>query len=96
MTMDNFVEVEDQDIQVSFAIAVPYDIPGNGKEKLIDLKSYDIKADFKYYSIPKLSDETYLIATLSDTVFPNCRTKPTSSPRCPITKSTTCCPARPR
>lgn len=66
MTMDNFVEVEDQDIQVSFAIAVPYDIPGNGKEKLIDLKSYDIKADFKYYSIPKLSDETYLIATLSD------------------------------
>ncbi len=64
--MNNFVEVEDQDIQVSFAIAVPYDIPGNGKEKLIDLKSYDVKADFKYYSVPKLSDETYLVATLSD------------------------------
>ena len=48
------------------AIAVPYDIPGNGKEKLIDLKSYDVKADFKYYSVPKLSDETYLVATLSD------------------------------
>ena len=64
--MDDFVEVEDQDIQVSFAISVPYDIPGNGKEKLIDLKSYDVKADFKYYSIPKLSDETYLVATLSD------------------------------
>ena len=64
--MNDFVEVEDQDIQVSFAIAVPYDIPGNGKEKLIDLKSYDVKADFKYYSVPKLSDETYLVATLSD------------------------------
>ena len=64
--MSDFVEVEDQDIQVSYAIAVPYDIPGNGKEKLIDLKSYDIKADFKYYSVPKLSDETYLVATLSD------------------------------
>lgn len=66
ITMNDFVEVEDQDIQVTYAIAVPYDIPGNGKEKLIDLKSYDIKADFKYYSVPKLSDETYLIATLSD------------------------------
>lgn len=66
ITMDNFVEVEEQDIHVTYSIAVPYDIPGNGKEKLIDLKSYDIKADFKYYSIPKLSDETYLIATLSD------------------------------
>ena len=64
--MNDFVEVEDQDIQVSFAISVPYDIPGNGKEKLIDLKSYDVKADFKYYSVPKLSDETYLVATLSD------------------------------
>ena len=64
--MNDFVEVEDQDIQVTYSIAVPYDIPGNGKEKLIDLKSYDIKADFKYYSVPKLSDETYLIATLSD------------------------------
>ena len=64
--MNDFVEVEDQDIQVSFAIAVPYDIPGNGKEKLIDLKSYDVKADFKYYSVPKLSDETFLVATLSD------------------------------
>jgi uncharacterized protein (TIGR02231 family) len=66
LVMSDFVEVEDQDIQVTYAISVPYDIPGNGKEKLIDLKSYDIKADFKYYSVPKLSDETYLIATLSD------------------------------
>ena len=64
--MNDFVEVEDQDIQVTYNIAVPYDIPGNGKEKLIDLKNYDIKADFKYYSVPKLSDETYLVATLSD------------------------------
>ena len=66
VTMDDYVEVEEQDIHVTYNIAVPYDIPGNGKEKLIDLKSYDIKADFKYYSVPKLSDETYLIATLSD------------------------------
>lgn len=66
ITMNDFVQVEEQDIHVTYAIAVPYDIPGNGKEKLVDLKSYDIKADFKYYSVPKLSDETYLIATLSD------------------------------
>ena len=66
VTMDDYVEVEEQDIHVTYNIAVPYDIPGNGKEKLIDLKSYDIKADFKYYSVPKLSDETYLVATLSD------------------------------
>ena len=66
LMMDDFVEVDMQEVAVNYNIAVPYDIPGNGKEQLIDLKSSDIKADYKYYSIPKLSDETYLIATLSD------------------------------
>ncbi|MBR4135833.1 MAG: mucoidy inhibitor MuiA family protein [Bacteroidales bacterium] len=64
--MDEYVEVDMQEVAVNYNISVPYDIPGNGKEQLIDLKSYDIKAEYKYYSIPKLSDETYLIATLSD------------------------------
>lgn len=66
LMMDDFVEVDMQEVAVNYNIAVPYDIPGNGKEQLIDLKSYNIKAEYKYYSAPKLSDETYLIATLSD------------------------------
>ena len=64
--MDDYVDVDMQEVAVNYNISVPYDIPGNGKEQLIDLKSYDIKADYKYYSAPKLSDETYLIADLSD------------------------------
>ncbi len=66
LSMDDYVEVDAQDIHVTYSIAIPYDIPGNGQPKLIDLKAYDIKSEFKYYSIPKLSDETYLIAILSD------------------------------
>ena len=66
LLMDDYVEVDMQEVAVNYNIAVPYDIPGNGKSQLIDLKTYDIKADYKYYSIPKLSGETYLIATLSD------------------------------
>lgn len=66
LTMDDFVDVDMQEVHVNYNISVPYDIPGNGKEQLIDLKSYNIKAEYKYYSVPKLSDETYLVATLSD------------------------------
>lgn len=66
LLMDDYVNVDMQEVHVNYNISVPYDIPGNGKEQLIDLKNYNIKADYKYYSIPKLSDETYLIATLSD------------------------------
>lgn len=66
LLMDDYVDVDMQEVHVNYNISVPYDIPGNGKEQLIDLKSYNIKAEYKYYAAPKLSDETYLVATLSD------------------------------
>ena len=66
LLMDDYVDVDMQEVHVNYNISVPYDIPGNGKEQLIDLKKYNIKAEYKYYTAPKLSDETYLVATLSD------------------------------
>ena len=64
--MNYYVDVNEQEFMINYDIAVPYDIPGNGKLQLIDLNNYNINADFKYYSAPKLSDETYIVATLSD------------------------------
>lgn len=64
--MNDYVDVNMQDVHVNYNIAVPYDIPGNGKEQIIDLKNYDIAATYKYYCVPKLETETYVIATLSD------------------------------
>ena len=64
ISMQDYVEVEDQDIHVSYKIAVPYNVPGNGKVQLIELKNYNIDAEYIYYCAPKLSQETYLIATL--------------------------------
>lgn len=65
ISMNNFVDVDMQEVHVNYVIAIPYDIPGNGKAQLIDLKDYTINAEYTYYSIPKLSDETYLVATLT-------------------------------
>ena len=62
--MQDYIDVEDQDIHVNYHIAIPYNIPGNGNEQLIDLMSYNINAEYNYYCAPKLSQETYLIATL--------------------------------
>jgi len=66
LSMNDYININEQEFMVNYDIAVPYDIPGNGKLQLIDLNNYDIKADFKYYSAPKLSDQTYIVATLSD------------------------------
>lgn len=65
ISMNNFVDVDMQEVHVNYVIAIPYDIPGNGKAQLIDLKDYTVNAEYTYYSIPKLSDETYLLATLT-------------------------------
>lgn len=64
--MDDYVDVDEQEIHVNYNISVPYNVPGNGKSQLVDLKSYQIKSDFHYYSVPKAAEETYLMAVLSD------------------------------
>lgn len=62
--MQDYISIDEQDIHVNYKIAVPYNIPGNGNEQLIDLMNYNLDAEYKYYCAPKLSSETYLIATL--------------------------------
>lgn len=62
--MEDYISVDEQDIHVNYKIAVPYNIPGNGNEQLVDLMNYNIDAEYNYYSAPKLSFETYLIATI--------------------------------
>ena len=65
-SMDDLVELQENDIEASYVIALPYNIPGNGKMQLIDLKKHSVKADYYYYAAPKLAAETYLMVTLSD------------------------------
>ena len=62
--MEDYISIDEQDIHVNYKIAVPYNIPGNGNEQLVDLMNYNLEAEYNYYCAPKLSTETYLIATL--------------------------------
>ena len=62
--MEDYISVDEQDIHVNYKIGVPYNIPGNGNDQLVDLMNYNLEAEFNYYCAPKLSTETYLIATL--------------------------------
>ena len=62
--MEDYISIDEQDIHVNYKIAVPYNIPGNGNEQLVDLMNYNLEAEYNYYCAPKLSTETYLIAAL--------------------------------
>lgn len=64
--MDDFITTEENDMNLSFNIALPYTIPGDGKEQNIELQTKETTADYKYYCAPKLDRETYLLAEISN------------------------------
>jgi len=64
--MDDFVSRDENQLNMVYNIDLPYTIEGNGKEQSIDLQAFDVTADFKYYSTPKLDQETFLLAEIGD------------------------------
>jgi TonB-dependent SusC/RagA subfamily outer membrane receptor len=63
---NDYVTMNDNELNVTFSIDVPYDVPSNGKEQQVILKEFSVPAFFKYYSAPKLDKEAYLLAEVSD------------------------------
>lgn len=64
--LDDYVSVTDNELNVTFDIDLPYDVPTNGKEQTATLKEYSIKSLYKYYAVPKLDKDAYLLAEVPD------------------------------
>jgi uncharacterized protein (TIGR02231 family) len=64
--MEDYIVAEEKNISMEYKIDLPYTIPGNGKEQIIDLKNYELNADYKYYCAPKLDQNVFLIADFND------------------------------
>jgi uncharacterized protein (TIGR02231 family) len=65
ITANNFVNVVDHVISAEFQIDLPYTIKSNNEQHMILVKNEDLKADFKYYTVPKYDASAYLVAELS-------------------------------
>lgn len=64
--MDDYVTSNENDLNTTYDIEIPFSVPGNGKEQSLDLKNQEIQAAYKYYCAPKLDTETYLLAEISN------------------------------
>lgn len=60
--MEDYIALEEKSISMEYKIDLPYTIPGNGKEQIIDLKDYNLTPEYKYYAAPKLDDNVFLVA----------------------------------
>ena len=64
--MGDYVSVKDNQLNVVFDIELPYDVPSNGKEQNVNLKDFKIPAIYKYYSVPRLDKDAYLLGEIVD------------------------------
>ncbi len=64
--LEDYVTVSNNELNVSFDIDMPFDIPSNGKEQTATLTQYELATFYKYYSVPKLDKDSYLLAEVAD------------------------------
>ena len=64
--LEDYVSVTDNALDVTYDIELPYDVPTNGKQQIATLKEVSIPAIYKYYSVPKLDKDVYLLAEVAD------------------------------
>lgn len=65
LTSDQFVNVINQTISAEFRIDLPYTIKSDNEKHMVLIKNEDLKANFTYFTVPKLDASVYLVAQIS-------------------------------
>lgn len=65
-SIDDYVEISESQLNVTFDIDIPYDVLSNGKMHSVSLKEIQIPATYKFYSAPRLEKEAYLLAKIDN------------------------------
>ncbi len=64
--LDDYITVSESTLNLTYDIDLPYDIASNGKEQTATLKEVDVVANYKYYAVPKLDKDVYLLAEITN------------------------------
>lgn len=65
-TLNDYVQVDNSGINTSFDIELPYNIPSDGQEHLVAVKSYELPATYRYYAVPKRDRDAFLQAQVTN------------------------------
>lgn len=64
--LDDYTEVNENQLNVSFDIDIPYDVLSNGKAHSVALKEIKLPATYKYYAAPRVDKEAFLLAEINE------------------------------
>lgn len=64
--ISDYTSIVENQLNITFDIDIPYDILSNGKMHSVALKDLKLPATYKYYAVPKMEKEAFLLAELND------------------------------
>jgi uncharacterized protein (TIGR02231 family) len=64
--LGDYTTINDNQMNVSFVIDTPYDILSNGKVHSVRMKEIKLPASYRHYSVPKMEQEAFLMAEVTD------------------------------
>ncbi len=62
LTTAEFVTTVQTSLNTEFDIALPYTVSSSNKPTLVDIRNYEMKADYQYAVAPKLDQDAFLLA----------------------------------
>lgn len=65
-SVSNYTTINENQLNVSFDIDIPYDVLSNGKVHSVALKEIKLPASYKYYAAPKVDKDAFLLAEIND------------------------------
>ena len=65
-SVSDYTSLQENQLNVSFDIDIPYDVLSNGKPHSVALKEIKLPATYKYYAVPKLEKDAFLLAEIND------------------------------
>jgi len=65
-SVSDYTNIQENQLNVSFDIDIPYDILSNGKPHSVALKEIKLPAVYKYYVVPRMEKEAFLLAEIND------------------------------
>ncbi len=65
-TAANYTTIQNNTVNTEFKISIPYDIPSDNQQYDVVMQKQSLKSEYAYVSIPKLDNDAFLRAQLTD------------------------------
>lgn len=65
VSVADYVTVDENQTNIEYEIGIPYSIPSDGKEYMVEVQKKQLIASYQYYCVPKLDNDVYLLARVS-------------------------------